>query len=139
MAAAATVPVVNGLSDDYHPCQILADLLTVREHRGGLAGLTFAYLGRFWIGVFLGPLRAPAKAISARLVLPVAALALIRQEELAAVEGVVVDGGRGDHRLEADPDGVGDVVRTAHGVDVEERLVEGDVVTGGQLTGGGTR
>jgi ornithine carbamoyltransferase len=45
MAAAATVPVVNGLSDDYHPCQILADLLTVREHRGGLAGLTFAYLG----------------------------------------------------------------------------------------------
>ncbi|MGC5646436.1 UNVERIFIED_CONTAM: ornithine carbamoyltransferase [Kocuria sp. CPCC 205274] len=45
MAAAATVPVVNGLSDDYHPCQILADLLTVREHRGDLAGLTFAYLG----------------------------------------------------------------------------------------------
>ncbi|MFF0991338.1 ornithine carbamoyltransferase [Kocuria nitroreducens] len=45
MAAASTVPVVNGLSDDYHPCQILADLLTVREHRGSLAGLTFAYLG----------------------------------------------------------------------------------------------
>ncbi|MFI7579743.1 ornithine carbamoyltransferase [Kocuria sp. M1N1S27] len=45
MAAASTVPVVNGLSDDYHPCQILADLLTVREHRGSLPGLTFAYLG----------------------------------------------------------------------------------------------
>ncbi len=33
MAAVSDVPVVNGLSDDYHPCQILADLLTVREHR----------------------------------------------------------------------------------------------------------
>ncbi len=45
MAAVSTVPVVNGLSDAYHPCQILADLLTVREHRGDLAGLSFAYLG----------------------------------------------------------------------------------------------
>jgi len=45
MAAASDVPVVNGLSDAYHPCQILADLLTVREHRGRTAGLTFAYLG----------------------------------------------------------------------------------------------
>lgn len=45
MAAVSGVPVVNGLSDDYHPCQILADLLTVREHRGDPAGLTFAYLG----------------------------------------------------------------------------------------------
>ncbi|GGG45046.1 ornithine carbamoyltransferase, catabolic [Kocuria dechangensis] len=45
MAAASAVPVVNGLSDDYHPCQILADLLTVREHRGDPAGLTFTYLG----------------------------------------------------------------------------------------------
>ncbi|MEF3121417.1 ornithine carbamoyltransferase [Kocuria flava] len=45
MAAASDVPVVNGLSDAYHPCQILADLLTVREHRGDPAGRTFAYLG----------------------------------------------------------------------------------------------
>lgn len=45
MAAASAVPVVNALSDDYHPCQVLADLLTVREHRGGPAGLSFAYLG----------------------------------------------------------------------------------------------
>jgi ornithine carbamoyltransferase len=45
MAAASSVPVVNGLSDDYHPCQVLADLLTIREHKGGPAGLTFAYVG----------------------------------------------------------------------------------------------
>ncbi|KRE62632.1 ornithine carbamoyltransferase [Nostocoides sp. Soil756] len=45
MAAFAGVPVVNALTDDYHPCQILADLLTVREALGDLAGRTLAYLG----------------------------------------------------------------------------------------------
>jgi ornithine carbamoyltransferase len=45
MAAGTTVPVVNALSDDFHPCQLLADLLTIREHRGALAGQTVAFLG----------------------------------------------------------------------------------------------
>lgn len=45
MAEFAQVPVVNALSDDFHPCQVLADWLTVLEHKGRLAGLTFAYLG----------------------------------------------------------------------------------------------
>lgn len=45
MAAAATVPVINSLSDDFHPCQILADLQTIREHCGELAGLTATYVG----------------------------------------------------------------------------------------------
>ncbi|CEA07721.1 Ornithine carbamoyltransferase [Arthrobacter saudimassiliensis] len=45
MAANSSVPVINALSDDYHPCQLLADLLTIREHKGRLAGLTLAYLG----------------------------------------------------------------------------------------------
>lgn len=45
MAAGTTVPVINALSDDFHPCQLLADLLTIREHRGGLAGLTVTFLG----------------------------------------------------------------------------------------------
>ncbi len=45
MAANSRVPVINSLSDDYHPCQLLADLLTVREHKGKLAGLSMAYLG----------------------------------------------------------------------------------------------
>lgn len=45
MAEHSTVPVINALSDDYHPCQLLADLLTVREHKGKTAGLTMVYLG----------------------------------------------------------------------------------------------
>ena len=45
MAAGTTVPVVNALSDEFHPCQLLADLLTIREHKGDLAGLTVAFVG----------------------------------------------------------------------------------------------
>jgi ornithine carbamoyltransferase len=45
MASASAVPVVNALTDEFHPCQILADLQTIREHRGALRGLTLAYLG----------------------------------------------------------------------------------------------
>lgn len=45
MARHATVPVINALSDEYHPCQILADLQTIREHKGQTQGLSFAYLG----------------------------------------------------------------------------------------------
>lgn len=45
MAAFAGVPVINALSDEFHPCQVLADLQTVSEHKGSLSGLTVAYLG----------------------------------------------------------------------------------------------
>jgi len=41
----ATVPVINGLTDHAHPCQALSDLLTIREHLGGLAGVVLAYVG----------------------------------------------------------------------------------------------
>ena len=45
MADHAGVPVINGLTDQYHPCQVLADLQTIREHKHQLAGLTLAYVG----------------------------------------------------------------------------------------------
>ena len=45
MAEHATVPVINALTDNSHPCQILADLLTIQEKKGDLKGLTLAYLG----------------------------------------------------------------------------------------------
>jgi ornithine carbamoyltransferase len=45
MASGTRVPVVNALSDDFHPCQLLADLLTITEKRGALAGQTVVFLG----------------------------------------------------------------------------------------------
>jgi ornithine carbamoyltransferase len=45
LAAASSVPVVNALTDLAHPCQAVADLQTIREHRGGLSGLTLTYVG----------------------------------------------------------------------------------------------
>ena len=45
LAAASGVPVVNALTDSYHPCQVLADLQTVQERLGPLAGRTLTYLG----------------------------------------------------------------------------------------------
>ena len=45
LAAAAEVPVINGLSDAGHPCQAIADLMTFEEHRGSVAGKTLAWVG----------------------------------------------------------------------------------------------
>jgi ornithine carbamoyltransferase len=45
LAENATVPVINGLTDDTHPCQIMADVMTYEEHRGSVRGKTFAWTG----------------------------------------------------------------------------------------------
>ncbi|MFC8385630.1 ornithine carbamoyltransferase [Nocardia sp. NPDC056952] len=45
MAVTATVPVVNALSNEFHPCQVLADLQTISERKGSLAGLNLTYFG----------------------------------------------------------------------------------------------
>jgi ornithine carbamoyltransferase len=42
---AASIPIINGLSDTFHPCQILADLLTIKEHKKGLKGINIAWIG----------------------------------------------------------------------------------------------
>ena len=44
-AANSRVPVINGLTNEYHPCQILADIFTLIEHRGSIAGATIAWIG----------------------------------------------------------------------------------------------
>ncbi|CEZ25413.1 ornithine carbamoyltransferase [Mycobacterium tuberculosis] len=45
MASVATVPVINALSDEFHPCQVLADLQTIAERKGALRGLRLSYFG----------------------------------------------------------------------------------------------
>ena len=45
LASHATVPVINGLTDDSHPCQLMADVMTFEEHRGAIAGRTVAWVG----------------------------------------------------------------------------------------------
>jgi ornithine carbamoyltransferase len=45
LAKHATVPVINGLDDKEHPCQVITDLMTIQEHKGKLKGLQFVYLG----------------------------------------------------------------------------------------------
>ena len=45
LAEHATIPIINGLTDDYHPCQALTDLLTIKEYKGELKGLKMTYVG----------------------------------------------------------------------------------------------
>lgn len=45
LAKYADIPIINGLTDDYHPCQVLADLMTIREQKGNLEGLKLAFIG----------------------------------------------------------------------------------------------
>ncbi|WP_399553637.1 ornithine carbamoyltransferase [uncultured Vagococcus sp.] len=45
LAAEASIPVINGLTDDHHPCQVLADLMTIYEHHGKFEGIKLAYIG----------------------------------------------------------------------------------------------
>ena len=45
LAKYASIPVINGLTDFCHPCQVLADLMTIREHKGKLEGLKLCYVG----------------------------------------------------------------------------------------------
>jgi len=45
LASHATIPVINGLTDLFHPCQVMADIMTVMEHKGGYEGLKFSWVG----------------------------------------------------------------------------------------------
>jgi ornithine carbamoyltransferase len=45
LARYSSIPIINGLTDQFHPCQVLSDLLTVQEHRGSLEDLTVAWIG----------------------------------------------------------------------------------------------
>ncbi|MCD2443716.1 ornithine carbamoyltransferase [Agromyces sp. SYSU K20354] len=86
MAAGTAVPVINALSDDFHPCQLLADLLTIREHKGDLAGLTVTFLGDGASNMAQSYLLAGATAgMHVRIASP---------DEFAPSDAVVADGDR---------------------------------------------
>jgi len=86
MARGTRVPVVNALSDDFHPCQLLADLLTIREHKGELAGLTVTFLGDGASNMAHSYLLAGATAgMHVRVAAP---------EEFAPLDAVVADADR---------------------------------------------
>jgi ornithine carbamoyltransferase len=96
MAKASRVPVVNALTDQYHPCQLLADLQTIREHKGRLAGLTVTYLGDGANNMAHSFLLAGANAgVHVRIASPEAyapdAAVLNRARELASVTGGSVE------------------------------------------------
>ncbi len=92
MAEHAGVPVINALTDQVHPCQALADLLTVREHRGGLAGQRLTFVGDASCNMGHSYLLAGATAgMHVRVSGPDAyapdKAVLLRAQEVAAVTG----------------------------------------------------
>ncbi|WP_433479006.1 ornithine carbamoyltransferase [Spirillospora sp. CA-142024] len=92
MAAGTRVPVVNALTDEFHPCQILADLQTVREAKGDLAGVTLAYFGDGANNMAHSYLLGCATAgmhvrIGAPASLPPAPAVVARATEIAAATG----------------------------------------------------
>lgn len=92
VAEHASIPVINSLTDDYHPCQGLADLLTIRQHKGALAGLKLAYFGdgaNNMANTYLlaGALTGMHVAIGAPSAYHPAASVLAQAEELASRYG----------------------------------------------------
>jgi ornithine carbamoyltransferase len=105
LAGAASVPVVNALSDFEHPCQALADLLTIEEHLGGLAGRILTYVGD-GNNVAHSLLLAGAKAaMTVRVATPVGfepiPQVVERAEEIAADTGGSIEVGTDPHAAAA--------------------------------------
>jgi ornithine carbamoyltransferase len=100
LARYATVPVINGLSPAEHPCQALADLLTIREHRGALSGVRLAYVGdgnNVCASLMLGAAKLGLKvAVAAPTGYQPAGEVVARAREAAARSG-------GDVRVTTDP------------------------------------
>lgn len=96
MAQNSSVPVINALSDDWHPCQLLADLLTIREHFGKTQGLKIAYVGDGANNMASSYLVACAMAgMSVSVATPEGydpnPAALSRAKEIAAFQGGVIE------------------------------------------------
>ncbi|MGO1544781.1 MAG: ornithine carbamoyltransferase [Gulosibacter sp.] len=111
MADGARVPIVNGLSDDFHPCQLLADLLTIREHKGDTRGRKLVFIGDGLSNMGHSYLLAGALAGMH--------VAVISPEGYLPREDVVAD----STRIAAENGG-----SIAVGTSIEELMVDADVV-----------
>lgn len=101
LADAATIPVINGLSDAEHPCQSMADLFTVREKKGRLRGLKIAYVGDGNNNV-AHSLMLGATALGADIVVSCPPRLRPREEYVAGSEENALQSG-GSVRLSDDP------------------------------------
>jgi ornithine carbamoyltransferase len=110
LAAAATIPVINALTDGHHPCQSLADLMTIRECRGDLKRVKIAYLGD-GNNVAVSLMQAAALAGSSIAVACPAGYGL--PEELVAEARAIADRHGGRVTVTADP---GEALRDADAV-----------------------
>lgn len=111
MADSARVPIVNGLSDDFHPCQLLADLLTIREHKGETKGRKLVFIGDGLSNMGHSYLLAGALAGMH--------VAVISPEGYLPREDVVAD----SERIAAETGG-----SIAVGTSIEELVVDADVI-----------
>jgi ornithine carbamoyltransferase len=146
LAGAATVPVVNALTDGFHPCQLLADLLTVRERLGGTAGRTLAYLGDTANNMAHSYLLAGATAgMHVRLAGPAGfdpdPAVVAKAAEIAACTGGSVDVGRDAGKAVAGADVVATDTWTSMGQEADglDRLtpfrpyqINGDLLAGAE-------
>ncbi|WP_431936057.1 ornithine carbamoyltransferase [Micromonospora sp. RP3T] len=109
LACAASVPVVNALSDDHHPCQALADALTLREHFGRLAGLRVAYVGDAYSNICHSLIEV---AVMTGMRLTIAAPAAYHPDP-AVLAGARAAGGEGTVTVVENP---AEALRDAHAV-----------------------
>jgi len=112
MVRHAEIPVINGLTNYAHPCQILGDLLTIREHKGGLRGLTLAYFGDAHNNVTHSLLFAcPRVGMNIRVASP-------PTEEFMPAEDVLADARQAAERTGATVEVTSDPTAAIQGADV---------------------
>ncbi len=124
LARYSTVPIINGLSDFEHPCQVLSDLMTIQERRGRLSGLRLTYVGdgnNVAHSLLLG---AALVGMHMRIACPVGyepdAAVLQRAGALAATTGASIEVGQDPARMARGADFLYTDVWTSMGQEVEE-------------------
>ena len=124
LAAQASVPVINGLSDREHPCQALADFLTIMEHKGNVQGLKLTYLGDGNNVAHSLLLLAAKLGMHCSLACPTGYAPspdiVARARAIGATSGAVIDVGTDPHAMIRNADAVYTDVWTSMGQEAEQ-------------------